>query len=564
MSVEISNIFKKNIEILNNMDKTIFYLNIQNYNAALSFYKKVIDDLMTVIEVLYNNKEYFNNTTTLVEQNTINNMLNDLTETIERNDFILLADLLEMQLTPYLIQIQEIIIRNEEFIYDGNLYNKNLNCIMNQNKDLGIRLQQMDKPLEILDYGYFLEYTSCGLFTLALTDESGKYYLHSNGQVLKQAGSMAREWFSESTSQYIIYGLGLGYHIKELYELDECIRIQVYESDLNIIALACAFTDLYKILTSGRVILIYDPDFSKLDHQVMKLNDDMKFILHYQSIRNIKNQTVKEKMEDYFINYSSVKNQLHKLIQNFNQNITRQDPLIDNLRECFIGKDLYVIAAGPSLDRNIRELENVGENSIILATGTVYKKLLREGIRPDYVIIIDANDIVYKQIEDLETQDIPLLYLSTVYYKVPIDYKGAKYIIFQKGFQKAEEFAITNGSYLYQTGGSVSTTAIEIGIRFKCRRIICVGLDLAYTDNMDHASGTPNVNKIALQDTRMVQDINGNLIATAKSLDIYRKWLEKRILEANGVEFLNATEGGANIHGMKNVKLRDVIEKIRI
>ena len=36
--------------------------------------------------------------------------------------------------------------------------------------------------------------------------------------------------------------------------------------------------------------------------------------------------------------------------------------------------------------------------AIILSTGTVLKKLLKAGIRPDYVIIIDGNEGVYRQI----------------------------------------------------------------------------------------------------------------------------------------------------------------------
>lgn len=560
MPAEIRNIFYKNIVILNYTDKTIFYLNIQNYNTALSFSKKIIDELISVIEELYIHKDYFNETSVVVEPDNINAMLNDLMDTMECNDFLLLSDLLEMRLIPYLTQLQEFLIQKEEFIYDSDLYRKNINCIMVQNEELGKKLQEIDNLQNILDQGYSLEYTSCGLFTLALTDELGKYYLHSNGQVMKQAGYLAREWFSEDISRYVIYGLGLGYHITELFELDECIQIQIYEADLNIIALACAFTDINKILTSGRVSIIYDPDFSLLDYSIKNLDEASKFLLHYQSIRNIKDPAIKEKMEDYFVTYSSIKNQLHKLIQNFNQNILRQDLPIDVLKDGFTGKDLFVIAAGPSLDKNIKDLKYVGKNSIVLATGTVYKKLLNEGIRPDYVIITDANDIVYKQIDGLENYKIPLLYLSTVYYKVPRDYQGEKYLICQKGFIKAEEFAVKQGRYLFQTGGSVSTTAIDIGISFQCRRIICVGLDLAYTNNMDHASGTPRVNKIAIRDTRMVTDIHGNQIPTAKSLDIYRKWIEKRITEVTGIELLNATEGGANIQGMKNVILRDVIE----
>ena len=43
-------------------------------------------------------------------------------------------------------------------------------------------------------------------------------------------------------------------------------------------------------------------------------------------------------------------------------------------------------------------------------------------------------------------------------------------------------------------------------------------------------------------------------------MDKYREWIEAHIEYIKDVEFYNATEGGANIRGMKNVKLKDVIE----
>jgi hypothetical protein len=42
-------------------------------------------------------------------------------------------------------------------------------------------------------------------------------------------------------------------------------------------------------------------------------------------------------------------------------------------------------------------------------------------------------------------------------------------------------------------------------------------------------------------------------------LDIYRKWIEKRIKGIDNIEFIDATEGGALIEGMRVCKLVDVI-----
>jgi hypothetical protein len=296
-----------------------------------------------------------------------------------------------------------------------------------------------------------------------------------------------------------------------------------------------------------------------MGEEVNRFSNETKFLLHYPSLFNIKNNQIRENLENYFISYSSINNQLHSMNNNFRNNIQNYNYYIDDLEKQFMNKDLYIIAAGPSLDMNFRLLKNVGENSIIIATGTVLKKLMNAGIKPDYIIIIDANELVYRQIEGMEDVGIPLLGLSTVYHKVFKNYLGSKYLICQEGFKKAENYAFNNNFKLYKSGGSVSTTALEIGIQFKCNRIIFVGLDLAYTNNYDHALDTPLIEKVTGSTFRQIKDNNGDWVNTSRNMDIYRKWIENRIKDVSGIQIINATEGGAKIEGMIVDELKNLI-----
>ncbi|MBH1942482.1 motility associated factor glycosyltransferase family protein [Mobilitalea sibirica] len=559
MNNDINKIFSLNKEILQLSDKTITHLRLQNFREAFKFCNKTIDTLSAVMESIFVNAAYFNDEVVIVDESWIESMLCNLLNAQEMKDYVLLADLLEQQLNPFLFSLQEKIITKEELLFDSKQYENNIKLISKKNFLLGKLLKQIN-PVQILETDYAIEYTSCGNMTLALYEHGNKYYLHSNGHVYHEAGLLAKEWFSPDIFEYNVYGLGLGYHIMELMEINESLIINVYESDLNVISLACAFSDIEKLLTADRIHIIYDPDFKEMISSINSQNKEMKLIFHYPSLRNIKNSKIRDEMEDYFISYSSIKNQLHKLNSNFNINWKHQHEYVDNLRDQFKGKDLYIIAAGPSLDKNYLELKKIKENSVILATGTVFKMLLKAGIKPDYIIMIDANHTVYPQIQGIEDSEIPLLYLSTVYYKVPECYKGKKYFICQEGFHKAEEYAKNRGYTLFQTGGSVSTTALDLGISFGCKRIICVGLDLAFTNNFGHAAGASIVQETASNEyLRMVEDINGNMVGTIKNLDIYRKWIEKRIEGIHDIEFIDATEGGAKIKGMKIMKLVDCI-----
>lgn len=561
MEETILYIYKKNIDIFNNCEKTITYLRLQNYYRALNYYKKGIDDIVSMIDKLLSEANYFNQYTTVVDGNYINNVLIDILTAQENKDYILLADLLELALFPVIDKIQDVIIENEELKIDLDMYYLNVNKLAKIDKMLGKQLSRLDWPTIRKDNVYEVEYTSSGLLTLALYDNNKRYYLHSNGQILHEAGMIAREWFDDDKESYVVYGLGLGYHIQELLELDDSICVNVFESDLNVIMLACGYGCMEKLLSNERFKLIYDPSFIDFGKVTADLNIDSQLCIHYPSIRNIKDKKIKEQLEELFVSYSSIKNQLHSLHSNFRINTKLNDTNVDFIKEDFVGKDLYIVAAGPSLDNNFMQLKKVGNEGIILATGTVYKKLLNNGIKPDYIIIIDANESVYSQTEGVMESDIPLLYLSTVYHKVPKNYKGIRYMICQEGYGKAESFAKGNGYNLYKTGGSVSTTALEIGIQFGCKRVIFLGLDLAYTNKMDHASDTAYVNSTENDDLRYVEDIHGNLVGTSKNLDIYRKWIERRIKEVEGIEieFIDATEGGAKIEGMKIVEVKKLL-----
>lgn len=92
-------------------------------------------------------------------------------------------------------------------------------------------------------------------------------------------------------------------------------------------------------------------------------------MIHSPSLKNIKNKKIREKLEDYFVSYSSINNQLHKLDSNFNKNIKLYDKFIDNIKAQLFEKDLYIVTAGPSLNSDFLELKKVVDNGISFQLG---------------------------------------------------------------------------------------------------------------------------------------------------------------------------------------------------
>lgn len=542
----------------------------QNYFEALQKGGAVLNHLSEAAELILANISMFQNDNIYMNPEDLFSILNEILMAQQAGDYVLLADLYELSLLPLLLSIQRSLIAQHSFLCDDDRYGRTL-YLMKEKEDLYGNiwklLQNCEEVSQITEHGFHVEHTESGEFTLAYETMGVKHYLHSNGRVYQEAALLAAGWYDLEKEEYVIYGLSLGYHIRALLEICGYSKVRIYESNLHIIKAAAAFGALEEILNDSRVTLIYDVDFKGLHHYLSNSSSESILLVYYPSLYAISNRTEAEMLEDYFIKYSSMKGQQKFLDGNFKRNINLYDAPVDSLKDGFTNKDIYIVAAGPSLDYNIEHLIKMGrvksfrDNSIILAVGTVFTKLLKLGLVPDYIVASDAKPNTYTQIGGQLDKLIPLIGLSTLYYKFFQEYSGKKYIVFQNHYDKSVSFANEHGLKLYETGGSVVTVALDIALRFSPKRVIFVGLDLAYTYGLRHASGTKANNSIEASNLIQVEDVFGKPVATGKNLNIYRKWIEQRILKETSIEVIDATEGGAYIKGTKRMTLKQILNE---
>jgi len=122
-----------------------------------------------------------------------------------------------------------------------------------------------------------------------------------------------------------------------------------------------------------------------------------------------------------------------------------------------------------------------------------------------------------------------------------------------------------NNVTCFETGGSVATTAFDFAMRMECRRVIFLGLDLAYRDGQSHAKDTEGRVQVEYSQGKWVEGFDGNRVQTARNLDLYRLWIEKSIEKwrAQGIQtpVIDATEGGAKKKGMRIMTLQEAINQ---
>ena len=128
----------------------------------------------------------------------------------------------------------------------------------------------------------------------------------------------------------------------------------------------------------------------------------------------------------------------------------------------------------------------------------------------------------------------------------------------QDDFEYTEAMAKQKQLMLFETGGSVSTFAIDFLLRFGCKKIVCMGLDLGFTDKRRHAGSQTGINTD--YSLRKVKSVDGGYIYTGKNLDNYRLWIERRLDrrtdEEMKTEIFNVSQG-AYINGMIHSPITD-------
>lgn len=553
--------YRRNSTIINTINEMITCFRQQNYNRAERLFPTWSRDFSRTMEVLFSSKDYFNQYGVLVDELNMMEMMKGILRAQEQGDYILLADLLELQVLPFFYSVQEVIRQSEGETIADNHFEANLRVVHTESQDT-IELTDKLRTLRFDPVHYVIEDTNQGCPTLkCMTDNQG-YYLHSNNDPVAEGLLLAKEYYQEALDHYTVYGLGLAYHIEALQRLcDQTSRIDVYESDLQVIWAALTYRDLAPLLQGG-VCIHYDPDLTKMMRMLQEFPDGI--MLHAPSIRGIRHKALQNSMRELFVQESSVRNQSADMFRNFKSNCRSCKLYVDILNNDFKGKTVCLVAAGPSLDKNIALLKQKPQDMLIVAVGTAYRKLMQQqGIRPDYVVFLDAAARMYVQATGFENENIPYLMASTACRRIAADYHGPKYLICQEGYPEAEAYAHEHGVRIYQSGGSVSTIAMDVALRLGAARMICLGLDLAYTGNKMHATCAGKYDMIETDDLLQVRDWNGNPVQTSAALDMYRRWIEKRVetaqKETPEVEFINATEGGAYIQGMQHRKLAEVL-----
>lgn len=409
-------------------------------------------------------------------------------------------------------------------------------------------VQSRGSIVQPVDEEWQLESTACGFLTLKnlRTDT----YLHSNNNPMEEARKQIEYYYIPSVESYALLGCGLGYQAYQLYRISNgSVKIHLFEQDPLVVELARKYGVLDWIPEDILEVTTKDSVYAYL--KTLDEKGDMGAFMHLPSLRLLRNKTEQEAMlEAYGKQHTSLAHKRDFSI-NFYRNLHSDAEYIDSLPK--IGEEAVIVAAGPSLDDCMEVLRRWQGQKTIIAVGTVFHKLLKQGIRPDYVTVSDPQKRTLKQLEGLWEEEIPMILDACAYWEFARKYKGKKYYVLTPQFQELLAYAKEHELDVWPSGGTVMSLGVEVGIRRGAKKIYLMGVDLAYPEGVSHAADTMDRKETDTEGMRQVCGVGGTKVYTTNVFSTYLHWMENHIARYPKIEWYNLSTKGARIKGTKEL-----------
>jgi hypothetical protein len=234
------------------------------------------------------------------------------------------------------------------------------------------------------------------------------------------------------------------------------------------------------------------------------------------------------------------------------------------LADLFAGIPAVIVAAGPSLDRNIAELAAVKDQVLIVACDTAARPLMSVGIDPHIIVAADSSRANAAHLTGLPPSKAWPVAEGSLHPSAFVHFDQRTFI-----FRVADHHpwawlrSLGIDAARVDTWGSVATSAFSLAQMLGCGPVALIGADFAFTDGRPYCRGTSFEAQWACWHAagssyddiwRLLRDrwasvttergIDGSLVETAPHLLSFRDWLSERARAAPHLRVINATGAG--------------------
>lgn len=150
---------------------------------------------------------------------------------------------------------------------------------------------------------------------------------------------------------------------------------------------------------------------------------------------------------------------------------------------------LAVIASGPSLDDNLDWLRDHQDQLTMIASASSLGSLVRAGITPDILVLLEMSSIVFDDIAELYSEgyslsDIILISSSSIDPRVPLFFSSNHIFFHRPLLAPSSLFDDEREAFLPQAGPQAANAALEVALQLGSRNLLLFGCDFA-CESMD-------------------------------------------------------------------------------
>lgn len=375
----------------------------------------------------------------------------------------------------------------------------------------------------------------------------------------------------------LVFGLGLGYHLKALRRRYPSIRLMALEPAPELKEVF----ELNGMLTpqdGGPPFIATEwSDFEKAARQEVVHGPASAFIV----VAPEGYRTLRPEMYEAFENF--VKHEITRRAVIDHTRQTTSAAFLDNLAENagmlpelpdlmilkgrLPARPAFIVGSGPSLDHNAEHLRAVGDKGVILAASSALKPLLAKGIRPDIVLALESSDTSeYLRLNEEELSVLgtdAVLALASSCHPAHFGVPGFHKAVFHLTGGEAQTFS--QGTFLPQ-GGNAGTAAFALAYVLGLGPLVLVAQDQAYGQGRLHAQGTPGEVHESDPEAIVVEGVGGGRAETntglLASVGWYAAAAQTIASQASPPALFNASAAGAKVPGFTEAPLSMLVASL--
>ncbi|MFN7965862.1 MAG: 6-hydroxymethylpterin diphosphokinase MptE-like protein [Acidobacteriota bacterium] len=400
--------------------------------------------------------------------------------------------------------------------------------------------------------------TRSGVASLCVDTAEGSLDLHNRFDPVSEAAALARHAGANGARDVVVFGFGAGYVLEAaLAAAAPSARVVCAVIDPGAFVAALSCRDLSAALSDPRLLLSVG-DLREIAANLPEAVDELSVIVHAPVLEAAAPalQPLADMARELEAAAISARQQRPLVLDNLARNLPAvlSAPHAGVLRQVCSGRAVLLVAPGPSLEQDLRQLARESR-PLMVALDTSLRRLGSAGIRPDLAVTLDPTR---GNLGKFTAQDpeLPLVFFASAR---PEAVAAARHRFFacEAGglLDRAHPWFGREGRVSSQ--GSVLLGALDLLLAAGAGPIALVGVDLALTDRRTHA-GSEHQSGDTL---RTVAARDGGVVQTTESLWRHRRRLLRRVAPLPFGQVIDATRHGAELPGLLRQRLETFLEE---